>query len=515
MRLRLGQLAAGMAVGVGAALWAASSNAQEVEGGGGGVAVSFVLKGNIINGRALKHDELTFTVKLPDVVEPVAFNWDDLHTREAKRLRKLLGERLAQARPGGAGGAGSEADGDGELVEVTVIRMKDGKTIVGVEIEDRRTKEAICIRSRGMTAMVVLAETEGITRSQKPAGKYLSPLERYRRRWRARQPKTAKGHFEAAKYCAQIGLPEVGSEHLEKCRILDKRYVPRTEKLMAELKADLLRLKQPGVAGPLARRPSEAELRRLVISRWYTALDGALHDFVRKGVADSVVQVHRIVVKGSREVYQGVIKEQTADEILLWNAATMTEVRIDRKAIRNMTRVATPRKVRAATFAEAKRYVTDPTGGITAEAARRVAKARGIGESQARDIWQGRLKKRIVHREGGGKEVLPRYYSLREANYGAGSWLRPKDPKAGAGAGAGAGPDPEAWWKRCPTEVRVAVLRAFCYEALLDVTRVEKTKCSGCGGAGSTLVIDPVGAGSRRTCGSCLGGAFEYKVICR
>jgi len=497
----------------------AGARSEEPAGGGGGeggVPTTIVVPSprprpggsEILKGTVLGHDEEGFTFLPAETDTPVTIPWSGLHRREAARIRKLLGGRSAPGAPA-----------DDELVEVTVITTKTDARFEGVEVAGRSTPEAVCLERRGMVVSVPREIVARTSKEKRPARLYLSPEARYERRRAGFDRNTAKGHFEAAAYCGKIGLAEKGIEHLEKCRVLDDRYVPRTEKLMAELKAQLLRAKAPRPAGPAAARPTEAELRRLVVSRWYTAIDEALHDFVRKGIAEMVVPMRLIRIKGSNEVYRGVVKEETEDEILLWNADTMTEVRIAKNMIHSNTARPTPKKVRAATFAEAKAYVTDAQGGIGAEVAGKVAAACGVGESQAREIWEGRLKKRIRHSEDGTKKILPRYYSLREANYGPGSWLRDAGtgaaPAAGGGAGGAAAPDPEQWWKSCPAESRVAVLRAICYEALLDVVSVKTTKCSGCGGKGRTIAIDPVGAASWAICTVCRGKGVEYKIVCR
>ena len=489
----------------------AGGRAEEPSGGegGGGVPTTIVLPrpggSEILKGTVLGHDEEGFTFLPADTDTPVTIPWSGLHRREAARIRKLLGKRSAERAP--------RAPADDELVEVTVITTKTDARVEGVEVAGRSTPEAVCLERRGMVVSVPREIVARTSKEKRPARLYLSPEARYERRRAGFDLNTAKGHFEAAAYCAKTGLAGKGIEHLEKCRVLDKRYVPRTEKMMENLKAQLLRAKAPRPAGPRAAGPTEAELRRLVVSRWYTAIDEALHDFVRKGIAEMVVPMRLIRIKGSNEVYRGVVKEETEDEILLWNADTMTEVRIAKNMIHSNTARPTPKKVRAATFAEAKAYVTDAQGGIGAEAAGKVAAACGIGESQAREIWEGRLKKRIRLSGDGTKKILPRYYSLREANYGPGSWLR--DAGTGAAQAGAAAPDPEQWWKSCPTESRVAVLRAICYEALLDVVSVKTAKCPGCGGKGRTIAIDPVGAASWAICTICRGRGVEYKIVCR
>ena len=139
-----------------------------------------------------------------------------------------------------------------------------------------------------------------------------------------------------------------------------------------------------------------------------------------------------------------------------------------------------------------------------------VAEAHGITERKAKALWAGRMSREMkVSKDWLIEVVVAPFYSLRQARYGPGSWLRESD-LPGMIHAIGPATDPEAWWKSLPREARIAVLRAFCYEALLDVTSVTREKCSNCGGRG-TIVRRGLGDLSARdsTCPRCMGTAMD------
>jgi len=88
---------------------------------------------------------------------------------------------------------------------------------------------------------------------------------------------------------------------------------------------------------------------------------------------------------------------------------------------------------------------------------------------------------------------------------------------APGGGGQQAQNDPERWWMSQPREVRYQVVRAMAAEALCDVTRVLKVRCTQCGGRGGTFTVGSSSqtgrlGGTTKVCGTCRGSGYFIKI---
>jgi tetratricopeptide (TPR) repeat protein len=287
------------------------------------------------------------------------------------------------------------------------------------------------------------------------------------------------------------------------------------------------------------------ELRRSVVTAYYLALDEGLRNIVYTGVSVSPDVPAIIVRTKGNQAFRGIPESETNEEVVLKSEDGNTTWRLPKSEIVSMSPASMPRNKRDATFAECKAYATDKSGGITRDATVSVAKQFNITEDDCKKMWEDRLKKTYVMGSDGQISSDMRYFSFRQANYGKGSWLRegvrsavsiamPQQAaggnRAAGGAAQGGGPaiqqggqqqptdastDPEDWWKAQQRETRLTVLRAICYEAILDVVKVTEAKCSNCGGNGTTVSRDPQGGAAQSLCSRCHGVTVDYSITCR
>jgi hypothetical protein len=233
----------------------------------------------------------------------------------------------------------------------------------------------------------------------------------------------------------------------------------------------------------------------------------------------------KVVHLTSGMAFEGVLKSaENDDEVLLENAGRTYRVR--RELIARMDqKMVEPGPWRDRTLAEARQYVTDPKGGISADVLAAVTKDLGIADKEALDVWNARLNETVAVGPDGAKAPRPEAPS-HQARWGTGSWLRGTGaagavpPRAG---GAGAGPQqqwpsPEDWWKAQPPAVKAGILRAMCAEALMKVDKVFEEPCSNCGGSGQLeVLVTGVGGNAVRKdpCPVCRGGGKFYGVTYR
>jgi hypothetical protein len=191
---------------------------------------------------------------------------------------------------------------------------------------------------------------------------------------------------------------------------------------------------------------------------------------------------------------------------------------------------------RTPTLAESRQYVTDTSGGVTADILRDLEEQfRGytyedgpITAEKIKEFWEGRLESRVTITNRGVRKTKRSVATWRQASYGSGSWLRggsaqitvPTDgggrggARGGGGAGRGLETDPERWWAGLRPETRLSILRAFAGEALCE-SEVMETKCRNCGGRGGRPVVTSgAGGGSDgvRTCPFCRGTGRIVKL---
>jgi len=509
-----------------------------------------------ISGQVMGHDENGFEFKLDDTGDTITLRWEDVAPLQARQIRKHLGiDKKKEAE--------LTDEPVGDIIDGVKVVLKTKQELVGIEVADRSNAKALCISLKKIKEFMILRDQiEKIEKVRVRESLVRTLDEMYRAKLASKRPDSAQEHYDLAEYCREIGHVERSKEHYEKCQILDPRYAERiTEKLavLAELakkqkarkldveiardvgardfagalkKIDLLNSGFPDseyTTKWLAQIPGIEEkrkdsLRRKVITSWYQNIDDVLRNFVYKGISDMPDTPVKIVrVKGGT-LYKGRLQSEGADEVVLKDGNTT--YRIARDQVVSMTSATLGRQAkRPATFAEAKAFATDEEGGITREVALKVAEIYDITEQESKDLWQARLKKEYVITRT-GVDHNTRYYSLRQATYGKGSWLRdgavPVTPPQGGSTRGGRGgrnqqstvsSDPEAWWKMQPLDTRVAVLRAICYEAIMEVTRVFETSCSNCGGKGYVKTTTTAGETIFDLCPRCHGVRIDYKVM--
>ena len=516
--------------------------------------------GEPISGQILKHDEDGFVFKPDDLDTPVTLRWVDLDTMQVQQIQKRLGIRKKRTVEEGV-----PDEPVGDVIEALKVKLKVGKEFLGVELPERSDAKVIFISMKRIKEFKIdRADIESIERVKARESLVRSLAEMYRRKVNSVQPKTAKQHYDVAEYCRAIGNIEKAREHYEKCQVLDPRYTPRITDKMAALnelakrqrarqlnieigrevaangfdealkKIELLNSGFPDseyTTKWLAQVPAiEAArtdfLRRKVITGWYVNIDQYVRDYIYKGITDVPDVPMKIVRTRGNRVFKGLLDEETEDEIVLKSEDGNIRYRIARQDIVSITSATVARDKRDVTFAEAKAYGTDTDGGISRDVALKVAKIYNITEEVSKEMWQQRLKKTYFIK-GGDVDSKDRYYSFHQADYGKGSWLREGAeatvdiPNQGGGnrnqqqPSGDASTDPEEWWKVQKRETRVKVLRAICYEALMEVTRTHKVTCGNCGGKGFITRKNQIGESSVILCPRCHGVRVDYRIIVR
>ena len=118
----------------------------------------------------------------------------------------------------------------------------------------------------------------------------------------------------------------------------------------------------------------------------------------------------------------------------------------------------------------------DKDSGITADVRGAIATGLNITVEEVKELWEGRLKKKVVV-DSRGQTIRPKmFYRNGEASYGSGTWLREQAGlksvvKTQTQRNNRRKVDPEQWWKLQPFDIRADIMRAFCAEALMDVVR--------------------------------------------
>ncbi len=287
-------------------------------------------------------------------------------------------------------------------------------------------------------------------------------------------------------------------------------------------------------------------LKRQLVNAGYRKLDELIRKKVWNRIPDGTQIMGVLVQLKSGDGIKGKLVEEN-DQLVVLEKDNNT-YQIARDQIADMKPVPlNPAKLREATFTECKEYVTDREGGITADLMAALSRQFRIGEEEVKEIWDNRAK-RTIKLENGRTKVESPAAQLREAKYAEGTWLRddsveryrvdfkkttsttsytnvygrrvstPKKTTTVDVYGAGGGEleqDVDKWWMSIRRESRYRILKAVCAEAIMEVVKVFKDRCSACGGKGYNLSFDMTGSAFQRTCPRCRGLRCTVRVLYR
>jgi len=448
----------------------------------------------------------------------------------------------------------------GDMVEALRIKLKNGKTFIGLELRERSTAEELVVRRKNIPEARYpredIASTEVI---MLPMTEFYSPDEIYMTKMAEMNPATARDHVVLAEEMMEVGNWAKAIEHFERARILDEDFIEPTEERIAEAKAEKVKddveaIDQKIRADYRARRwkscleridrlsafdPDspirtfwdakraeivanlQKDLRRQVVSSYYLRMT----DLVRKRATERVSEgeIPGVVVTTKRgEAVTGTLVSDDDEFVVVESEGKV--LRIAKGLVTQVKPVDLAMKTRYATFAEAKDYVSDSSGGITADILKALEEEYGkygtpdnpVTQQTIKEMWDNRLTWVITHTERGITKT-GRVYSFHEAEYKTGTWLREGAAVSGGGdADGGNETDPEEWWKVQPFDLRAEILRAIAAEALCDVVKVVHKRCPACGGTGITKRVSSSSAGRLSTnssvCRVCRGMRVFVKI---
>jgi len=487
-------------------------------------------------------------------LEPMRLDWSALDPGQVKEIRGE--ERRASA-------IDDLMKQGGDMVEALRIRLKNKKTFIGLELRERSTDEELVVRRSSIPEARYpredIASTEVI---MLPMTEFYSKDEIYLMKMAEMNPATARDHVALAEEMMKVGNWAKAIEHFERARILDEDFIEPTEERIAEAKAakvkdDVKAIDQKIRSDYRGRRwkscleridrlsafdPDshirtswdakraeivanlQKDLRRQIVSSFYRTMT----DLVTRRATGLVSEgeIPGVVVTTRRgEAVTGTLVSDD-DEFVVIESEGKT-LRIAKSLVTQVKLVDLARKTRYATFAEAKDYVTDTSGGITADILKALEEEYGkygtpdnpVTQQTIKEMWDNRLTWVITYTERGITKT-GRVYSFHEAEYKTGTWLREGSAIAAGGdgdaAGGGVETDPEKWWKAQSFDLRSEILRAIAAEALCDVQKVVQKRCPGCGGTGTKKWIHGLASGKVSTaasvCPICRGTGSFVKI---
>ncbi|MHC4199399.1 MAG: DnaJ-like cysteine-rich domain-containing protein, partial [Planctomycetota bacterium] len=274
-------------------------------------------------------------------------------------------------------------------------------------------------------------------------------------------------------------------------------------------------------------------LRRSVVRSYYKHMEDFLRKWVWGRVPDGGAIPGVIVVMREGEAVKGKLVSDDEEFVVVENQGRI--IKIAKNMVSSVPDVDLNPRRRVPGYGDSKKYVEDETGGITAgiitalleEYKEYSTPQLAIDQELIEGFWKDRLTSVVEITREGRKQTVP-VCVIHEATYGIGTWLREGTPTAStggqsrdgrrrAGGGQQAQNDPERWWLSQPREVRYQVVRAMAAEALCDVTRVFKVRCTPCGGRGGTVVMGSSGqtgrlGGTTKVCGTCRGSGYFIKL---
>ena len=227
-----------------------------------------------------------------------------------------------------------------------------------------------------------------------------------------------------------------------------------------------------------------------------------------------------VVTTTSRGAFTGVLVSDDGEYVVI--KSDDGTISIERSIVSSIKPLEIGARRRRASFQETRDYVTDSTGGIAAdilggleaEFAKYSTPDAPVTQESIKAMWDGRLASARTITSHGAVRTDP-VYTVHEADYGIGTWLR---DGAGAdstrAAAAGIEADPESWWRAQAYEVRARILQAFAAEALCEVIGIRSRDCGGCGGEGRVTRIGThsTRGAAARVCRSCRGRGHSLMV---
>lgn len=501
-----------------------------------------------LEGTMVSWDAEGLSFRLKDTGKVVDLSWDMLPDPEVKRLQKLAGLT-------GEGTATAEGYRGSQISAMRIHLKLDRPPIEGVELLDEVDPDAVFIRTNTVQRFRIprkdIDRIENITLYEMDI---YSPEEIYEKRKLARPLRTPEDHYEMAKMCKDLGLYKEAKGHLSLAAELDPRIEERTQPMLEELDA-LIEEKTAGDLFQEAQRyrasgnyvkaletidkaekflpnhettrvmtgwkaeleeARQEQLRRDVVKDYYTYHEQCIRKVASGYMSDGAEMPGLVVYLRDGRTISGVMQEETADLLILEKDGT--EYQIDKRQISDRRAVDFNRERHRATFDEARSYVTDGEGGVSADVRAALVRKYNISENEVRQIWTERLHRvKVISTRD---TVKKRSYAVKKtANYGPGVWLREGAPVQVSGGGGGGGRsggaspevDVEKWWGQQPAETRYQILRAFSAEAVMD-SKIEKVQCERCGGVGTTSTTSLTGGGTvKDLCPYCRG--FGYNVF--
>lgn len=498
-------------------------------------------------------------------LEPMRLSWSALDPTTVRQVRGKE-ERASAVEK-------LLKEGGGDMVEALRIRMKNGTTFVALELRERSTHDELVVRRRNIpearyarktiksTEIVMLPMTEFYTRE-----------EIYQTEKAEKNPETARDHVALAEEMMKVRNWVRAIEHFQRACILDENFVESTKERIAEartakvaddvrnldlkIRADyraqrwrkaLSRIDQLSAFDPNspirtkwdAKREEIVanllkDLRRQVVSSYYQRMTDLVNKRAYGLVSDGEIPGVVVTTKSMGAVRGTLVSND--DEFVVVESEGKT-LRIAKGLVSHVKAVDLSMKTRRSTFAESKDYVSDTSGGVTADIVAALEKEYGkygttenpVSQETIKDMWENRLTWVITYTERGIVKT-GRVYSFHEAEYKTGSWLREgaainqaaggggnrRGGRGGNSGNNGIETDPEKWWQSQRFDVRANVLRAIAAEALCDVQNVINKRCPGCGGTGFSKQIGGMASGNMsagaKICATCRGMRLFVKI---
>jgi hypothetical protein len=445
---------------------------------------------------------------------------------------------------------------------------------VGLVIEEKTTKDEIAIRTKYAREFHFLTkEVESREPVMLPETEFYSLDEVYQRKKAELNPQEdAARHFKLAQYLLKIRYWVKAEEHFERARLLDERFNEAAGQKIEDIKlskieAQVQHLDQLITTDIRAERWMEASrrirtlsaldpnsyirtkweaqlpeieenirksLRRSVVRSYYKHMESFLRKWVWGRISDGGAIPGVVVLMRGGEAVKGKLVSDDEEFVVIENEGRI--IKVAKNMVSGVTDVDLNPRRRVPGYADSKKYVEDETGGITAGIITALLEEYKdystpqlqIDQELIEGFWKDRLTSVVVITREGRQLTVP-VCVLHEATYATGTWLREGTPTTGTGGGGREGrrrggggaqrveTDPERWWMKQKREVRYQVIRAMAAEALCEVTKVLKVRCSTCGGKGADLTIGSTsetgGLGaSARACGTCRGSGYFIKI---
>ncbi len=399
-----------------------------------------------------------FEFELEGTAERITIKWKDLDASQRTRIRRQFGMPEEEA-----------AQGErkwGKVVKIVRLNLKSGRSVEGVELPHRAKAGYRCLQSSTMVIQVAKGDIKSEEVTEKRESEIYKAEQVYDRMLLENPPRdnSASDHMAFVPKLMEMGLYDRALEHLRMANTIDPRTASRTEKMKAEILANmdsqmaqklhqailkdsnrqdfvaaLEKLdrfarnypKHELLASLEARRPEwernrERDFKKDVVKRYYALAN----DLIKKklGQRVKVDEKGQLVppIPGKQistvdgKVYRGPLVEEKEDVIVI--SQNNEQVEISRKEIRHVRDVdlSTSHKSINPTFALLRAYAS---GALGKEIVTKIALDLKAEESKVAEAWESRFQKRTVI-EDGRRKVSPSYAVVHEADYDAGTWLR-------------------------------------------------------------------------------------------